>query len=398
MAVGVTTYRGRTGLASMPQLMSAGAGLPMILGDDPTGGTGLTEETSSTGSSGLGSILSGQAAKRRAELEAIKLKNEQEAAAAAIQRQITGAQNQANYLRSQLGAGIPAVTLENISGQETAGQNYINTQYANLLADLTGRRDTGTRLTTQGYDALRNYLASNVPQAYATAAQAVPTSVQNALAGYMQGQGVDTGAAQAAVDIANTQGMGGATNYNQLLNVLRAQEASGQQSRMSEEQMARTLAGAQLEAIYGQGTAGLEQQKLAALNELATRISNARLQAQQLQTARDQALQDALAALYGTGYVAPTETTSGETETVVTRDRPSGLDKPPTPVVSAPIAQLAAKVANIKNEALATRVENFVEANPQATKAQIAKVFPSLAKNITAAPTGGSSGPMVAFE
>ena len=299
MAVGVTTYRGRTGLG--------GGGLVQNVFDDSDDpfDLGLT----STGGSTSQTLA---AAKVRADTDAKKLKFEQEklaeeqrAAAAAVLRQTTGAQNQANYLRSQLGAGIPAVTLENIGGQETAGQNYINTQYTNLLADLTGRRDTGSRLTTQGYDALRNYLGSNVPQAYATAAQGVPTSTQNALAAYMQGQGVDTSGAQAAVDTANAQGMGTADNYNQLLNVLRAQETSGQQSRLSEEQMARTLAGANLEAIYGQGTSGLEQQKLAALNELATRISNARLQAQQIQTARDQALQDALAALYGTGYTAP---------------------------------------------------------------------------------------------
>ena len=398
MAVGVTTYRGRTGLGGAPQIM--GAGLPLILGDDPTGGTGLTEETSGSGSSGLGSILSGQAAKRRAELEAIKLKNEQEAAAAAVLRQTTGAQNQANYLRSQLGAGIPAVTLENIAGQETAGQNYINTQYTNLLADLTGRRDTGSRLTTQGYDALRNYLGSNVPQAYATAAQGVPTSNQNALAAYMQGQGVDTSGAQAAVDTANAQGMGTADNYNQLLNVLRAQETSGQQSRLSEEQMARTLAGANLEAIYGQGTSGLEQQKLAALNELATRISNARLQAQQIQTAREQALADALAALYGTGLTNPPvtgECPPGQTKDangncVVPKDPPPGFDPafgPPPEQgtgggvrTSPSVAALAAIPIKASNTALQNRIDAFVAAKPRASAAAVAKAFPQLAANL----------------
>jgi hypothetical protein len=386
MAVGVTTYRGRTSLG--------GGGLPQNVFDDSDDpfDLGLTTTGSSASSAAAAKIKAATDAKKL-QFEKDKLAEEQRAAAAAVLRQTTGAQNQANYIRSQLGAGIPAVTLENIGGQETAGQNYINTQYTNLLADLTGRRDTGSRLTTQGYDALRNYLGSNVPQAYATAAQGVPTSTQNALAAYMQGQGVDTSGAQAAVDTANTQAMGTADNYNQLLNVLRAQETSGQQSRLSEEQMARTLAGANLEAIYGQGTAGLEQQKLAALNELATRISNARLQAQQIQTARDQALQDALAALYGTGYVAPTET--APSETVV---NPVVPVTPPAPTVSGPVAQLAAKVANIKNEALVTKIENFVDRNPNATKKQIAKVFPSLAKNITAAPRGGSSGPMVAFE
>jgi len=411
MAVGVKTFRGRTALGGAPQV-----NLASVLGDNPTGDDdGLTSTDSGSSSQTLA------AAKVRAATDAAKLlydKNklaaEQAAAADALIRQTTGAQNQANYLRSQMGAGIPAITLENIGGQETAGQNYINTQYTNLLADLTGRRDTGNRLTTQGYDTLRNYLTSNVPQAYATAAQGVPTSNQNALAAYMQGQGVDTAGAQAAVDTSNAQAMGTANNYDQLLNVLRAQETSGQQSRMSEEQMARTLAGANLEAIYGQGTAGLEQQKLASLNELATRISNARLQAQQLQTAREQALADALAALYGTGLTNPPvvpdpvtgacppgQTKDANGNCVVPKTDTTFVDTGFVPAPKAaptPVEQLASKVANIKNEALVTKIENYVDKNPNATKAQIAKVFPSLAKSITVAPRGGSSNTQMAFE
>ena len=373
MAVGVTTYRGRTGLG--------GGGLPQNVFDDSDDPFDLGLTTS--GSSSAAAAIKAVTDANKLQFEKDKLAEEQRAAAAAVLRQTTGAQNQANYLRSQLGAGIPAVTLENIGGQETAGQNYINTQYTNLLADLTGRRDTGSRLTTQGYDALRNYLGSNVPQAYATAAQGVPTSTQNALAAYMQGQGVDTSGAQAAVDTANTQAMGTADNYNQLLNVLRAQETSGQQSRLSEEQMARTLAGANLEAIYGQGTAGLEQQKLAALNELATRISNARLQAQQIQTAREQALADALAALYGTGYTAPPGSTGGGTT-----DGGTGVIVPPVVEPTSggqkltAVQQLAAIPIKASNTALQKRIDNFIATKPNASAAAVAKAFPQLAANL----------------
>jgi hypothetical protein len=214
----------------------------------------------------------------------------------------------------------------------------------------------------------------------------------------MQGQGVDTAGAQAAVDTSNAQAMGTANNYDQLLNVLRAQETSGQQSRMSEEQMARTLAGANLEAIYGQGTAGLEQQKLASLNELATRISNARLQAQQLQTAREQALADALAALYGTGLTNPPvtgECPPGQTKDangncVVPKDPPPGFDPafgPPPGQGSGggkltAIQQLAAIPVKASNTALQKRIDDFVAAKPNASAAAVAKAFPQLAANL----------------
>ena len=118
-------------------------------------------------------------------------------------------------------------------------------------------------------------------------------------------------ALRAAVDTANAGLTSSAGNYNQLLNVLRAQEASGQQSRLSEEQMARALAGSNLEATYGAGRAGVETEQLAALNQLAQRISDARIQAKQIRDARNQALQDALAQLIGQGYVKPSGNGNG---------------------------------------------------------------------------------------
>jgi len=121
----------------------------------------------------------------------------------------------------------------------------------------------------------------------------------------MAGQGVSPAAAQEAASLANIQAAGGASNYNQLLNVLAAREAASQQSRQGEAEMGLATALANLQGLYGQGTASLEQQRLSALQELQTTIANARLQAAQQKAARDQAIQDALAALYGTGYVQP---------------------------------------------------------------------------------------------
>jgi hypothetical protein len=180
--------------------------------------------------------------------------------------------------------------------------------------------------------------------------------------------------AQPAVDQANLAALGGATNYNQLLNVLSGAEASGQASRMSEEQMARALAGSQLQSIYGAGRANVESEQLGALNALATQISNARIAAQQAQTAQEQAIQNALAAVYGTGYTTPppAPVTGTETETVTETVAPAA------PVQSAPIARLASQVANAKNQTLVNRANAFIEANPTATPAQVAKAFPSL--------------------
>ena len=269
------------------------------------GASGLTEEDTTSGTSGLGSILSGQASLQRAATEEAKAKAEADAAAAAITRAQQGAAAQAAYLRSQLGAGIPSAITGEISAQEAAGQKYIQDTAAALLKQLQERETQARGLTSTGYSNLMNYLAGNQPTAFAQAQRVMPTVTQSALGQYMAGQGVSPAAAQEAATLANIQAAGGASNYNQLLNVLAAREAAGQQSRQSEAEMGLASQLANLQALYGAGTANLEQQRLAALQELATTVTNARIQAQREAAARDQAIQDALAALYGTGLVKP---------------------------------------------------------------------------------------------
>ena len=272
---------------------------------DPTEGADIDTSADTSGGGSYGSTLSGQAALQRAATERAKIAAEAQAAAAALARQQAGATAQEAYLRSQLSAPIPSIITENIDAQEASGRQYIQDQAAALLAQLQERKAQGEQLTTTGFSNLMNYLARNQPTAFAQAQRAMPTITQSGLGQYMAGQGVSPAAAQEAASLANIQAAGGASNYNQLLNVLAAREAASQQSRQGEAEMGLATALANLQGLYGQGTASLEQQKLSALQELQTTIANARLQAAQQKAARDQAIQDALAALYGTGYVKP---------------------------------------------------------------------------------------------
>lgn len=246
-----------------------------------------------------------ETAAERLKLEKKKFETETAAAAATLARQQAGAKAQEDYLRQQFGQGIPKVISGEIDLQEKTGKEYINTQYANLLGQLTKRKTEGEGLTTTGFSNLLNYLAANKPTAFAQAQRAMPTITQTGLGQYMAGQGVSPAAAQEAARLANIQAAGGASNYNQLLNVLAGAETAAQKSRESEAEMAKTSSLANLQALYGQSAAGLESAQLSALQELATVISNARLQSQREAAARDQAIKDALAALYGTGYVTP---------------------------------------------------------------------------------------------
>jgi hypothetical protein len=342
----------------------------------PTGDITLVDEG---GTSGAGSILSGQASLARAATEREKFLQEQAAAQAALQRQQQGALAQAAYLRGQLGAGIPSAITGEIEAQQTAGEKYIQDQASALLGQLQQRETQARGLTSTGYSNLMNYLARTQPTAFAQARRSQPQTVESALGQYMAGQGVSPAVAQEAARIANVQAAGGAANFNQLLDVLAAREAAAQQSRQSEAEMGLASQLANLQGIYGAGTASLEQQRLAALADLSSRISAARLQAQQDQAARDRAIQDAIAALIGTGLVPPTETEGGTAPGAGTG---GGVEPGTGAVQQTAVQALAAKLPGIRNESLATKVASFVAKNPDATAAQVKKAFPKLGANI----------------
>ena len=337
-----------------------------------------------------GSGLSGQAAIMNAKLAQQKYADTLSSAESASERLGAGAGYQQTYLQQQLDAlskgGFNPIIAGELEAQKTAGEKYLQDQYNSLLGLLNQRKQTGETLTGQGYDALRSYLTANPATAYATAQRAAPTVTQNALAQYMQAQGVNPAMAQPAVDQANLAALGGATNYNQLLNVLAGSESAGQQSRLSEEQMARTLANAQLQSLYGGATQDLEQSRLSGLAELQKQISTARLQAEQDRIAREQQLQDAIAANLATGYTCPPgfqkdavgncvpipKTTTDGGDQGGDKGAGGGVKQSPS------VAALAAIPIKASNTALQKRIADFVAAKPRATPAAVAKEFPDL--------------------
>lgn len=244
-----------------------------------------------------------QAAFDKINLDAFKFRQEQDLAAAALARQQAGAAEQLKYLQSQLGAGIPKEISGNIDLQAKEGEDFIQRQAAELLKQLQARETASRGLTQTGFSNLMNYLARTPPTAFAQAQRAVPTITQSGLGQYMAAQGVSPAAAQEAATLANIQAAGGASNYNQLLNVLAAQEQAAQSSRQREAEMGLATQLATLQNIYGGATSGLEQSRLSALAELRSRIANARLLAQREAAARNQAIQDAIAALLATGLI-----------------------------------------------------------------------------------------------
>jgi hypothetical protein len=242
----------------------------------------------------------------------LKYKKDQDAiaaanATAALTRQQEGAAAQRDALLKQIaGAGsIDPTLMTTLDEQKSTQEQYIADQLKQQREQLGTAYTTAGGLQTQGFDALRNYLTANAPTAYAQAPRATAAPIANELAQYMQAQGVDAGRAQPGLLTANAAAQGGAANYNNLLGVLASQSSAGQESRLSEEQMARTLAAAQLNAYKAQQEGTLTTQQLTALQQIQSQYNTAKYQAQQQALARQQALQDALNSLYGSGYTAP---------------------------------------------------------------------------------------------
>ena len=360
----------------------------------PTGDITLVDD----GGSGSGSsALSGQAALNRAALEKTKYENELRAAADTLLRQQTGAGLQAAYLTSQLGAGIPSALSQQIDLQQSTGEQYIANQAAELLKQLGARQTQATDLTTTGFSNLQNYLARNQPTAFAQAPRQQAAPMTSDVMQYLAGQGVSGAPVQAQVDLANLGAQGGASNYNQLLNVLAAREQAGQQSRQAEAEMGLTSQLANLQGIYGQGTSQLEQSRLSALADLASRVSANRIAATQTATSRDQAIQDALAALVGTGNLSPSNPDPAIQDLLTklipgypadegiifptdgggTTQQPPAAGVANSPAVMALLNTTAAKRTD-KPTAVTNRIYNFVEENPKATKAQVLAEFPNL--------------------
>lgn len=223
------------------------------------------------------------------------------------------ARKQADYIRGLLsGTGYRAPIdemLGKVATEETRQLGDITSLYGTagtagapgtgLRGDITTAYGTAQGQVTAGYDALKKWLGENAPKAYAEARRATPVDVTNALAAYQAAQGVSTAPTDAAVQMLNTAAAGGAQNYNTLLDTLAAAAKTAQESRMAEEQMARTTAGTGLTAAQTAALARLAAQQAQAEAGVRGQFGQTRLSAEQAAISRRQALEDALRALVG---------------------------------------------------------------------------------------------------
>ena len=326
-------------------------------------------------------------------LDAMKYEDQQALDTAALQRKYTGAAAQKTALEAMLSGGvINPDLLQTIDTQKTDREEYLNTQYKNLSGQLNNQYYgeggsvanptalSSLGLTNTGFKALQTYLENAGTSPYADPAnRATAGTVSNDVAQYMQSQGVDQSRANPGLMAANTALQGGASNYNNLLTTLAATSASAQKSRLAEQQMAQTLAQARLGAQQAQLQGNLTNAQLQGLQTIQDQYTSAKARLQQDAIARDQALEQAIAELVGTGYteVQKTDEEIAKEKAAVAETKKATLTASRSGAVNILANQIAA--AKGKNApALQARANAFIDANPTATPAQVKEQFPEL--------------------
>jgi len=218
----------------------------------------------------------------------------------------TGATSQNAYLQALLSQapgqyqGLRDLLASQRAEREAAVQAATQAQ----LADLNTRYGTAQADVTKAYDDLKALLEAQAPRAYANLPQATAPALEaDAVSRYAQAIGVSPQAiGQAAVQEA-TQTAGNVDAYNRLLANLQANEATQQASRLAGVGMGRTTAVSGLTAAQQAALTRIEAQKQAALNQILAEIQQGQFGIAQGQLGYEQGLRQALAGLYGTGYV-----------------------------------------------------------------------------------------------
>ncbi len=299
-----------------------------------------------------------------------------------LTRKAAGAKAALQYYQDQLGGvaggAIPEVLNQTLEDQRNQRTDFANTTYQNLSDRLGTAYTQAGNLTNEGFANLQAYLQGAPQNAYATAERATAAPAASDLAQYMASKGVDAARVQPGLQAANAAAQGGAANYNNLLTVLAATATQANQSRQNEQAMAQRFAQAQLGAQKAQQEGSLSQAQLNQLNAIQTEYNSAKLQLQRDSIARENALQDAIATLQGSGYLNLVSDTNTGTDTTAADTAAATAAATTAASRSGAVNTLAKQVANAKNKALVTRANDFIAANPTATPAQVKAEFPQL--------------------
>ena len=167
-----------------------------------------------------------------------------------------------------------------LSGQETTGRQNIGDVYGEAIKNIGQGYTTAQDLTTRGYSALQDYLTKNSSNPFANY-QAQVGSVANPMESLLSAYGVGAEPVRAQVAAEQLAGQQGGQAFQDLMNILSASTQRGNESRMTESEMAKLLANTNLSSAKSSYEAQAATQKQKALAELLNQIAQSQFSVEQ---------------------------------------------------------------------------------------------------------------------
>lgn len=231
-------------------------------------------------------------------LDWAKFNAEQSAAKNTTDTQLRALQGLQGRLASGGYRGNADTLLGLINDQNTQGQAAIQGNYNTGMGNINAGYDTAQGMVNTGYGDLNKYLNANQSNPYANLQQQV-SPVNNAMANYLSAYGVSNDPVNQQVQASQMANQQGADSYNQLQQLMSANQLANNQSNLDVSQMAQNYATTGLGAQRAGYQANADTARTSAMNQLMDQINQSRYGVEQDAGTRRNVLEEAIIAAGG---------------------------------------------------------------------------------------------------
>ena len=231
-------------------------------------------------------------------LDWAKFNAEQSAAKNTTDTQLRALQGLQGRLSSGGYRGNADTLLGLINDQNTQGQAAIQGNYNTGMGNINAGYDTAQGMVNTGYGDLNKYLNANQSNPYANLQQQV-SPVNNAMANYLSAYGVSNDPVNQQVQASQMANQQGADSYNQLQQLMSANQLANNQSNLDVSQMAQNYATTGLGAQRAGYQANADSARTSAMNQLMDQINEARYGVEEGVGSRKTQLEDMIIAAGG---------------------------------------------------------------------------------------------------
>jgi hypothetical protein len=208
-------------------------------------------------------------------LDWAKFNAEQSAAKNTTATQLRALQGLQGRLASGGYRGNADTLLGLINDQNTQGQAAIQGNYNTGIGNINAGYNTAQGMIDTGYGDLNTYLNANQIDPYANLQQQT-TPVNNAMANYLSAYGVSNDPVNQQVQASQMANQQGADSYNQLQQLMSANQLANNQSNLGVSQMAQNYATTGLGTQRAGYLSNADAARMSAMNQLMDEINQAR--------------------------------------------------------------------------------------------------------------------------